>query len=605
MAPLTILCGANSSGKSSLIQSILLIRQTFEFAPNERVLALNGPLVRLGTFTDLLNSSCNEPYAEVGWKLRSNEGRSLVGPTPPWAGDDHLQWVGNTFSFDAQDSSIDQASQELQPSLRQSSTTGEFRTPDDVIHPLKLSVVRTSGQGRKLQYQATTLPLDELPRIRVSEIDDETKAQTETPLRRGNIVSCTIDHFLPSSPIIRFDRNLVAATRLAGEMTGERPRGRARPIGIEMPQKVIKLLSTAIAQTFEDPSRTAELTTTLLGEELGRQPSADAFISRLWALPLSTRRALMGRVSKSAASIAKELFKTLGSHQTVGLARVARVAQVNRLTDTYFRFSVRYLGPLRADPSPLYPLQASVSPTDVGPKGELTAAVLHLNGKRLIDAIIPSNPEGEDAELEVVRMPLATAVTAWLSFLGVADDVVIEEKGKLGHELRVKPKGSSEFQDLTNVGVGVSQVLPIVVTCLLADVGSTIVLEQPELHLHPRVQSRLSDLFISMIRLGKQIVIETHSEHIIERVRLRVAEDLEDKVLRDTAIYFFAMSDGATEVTPVKLTKYGAISDWPKDFFDQSQVASEQIVLRALRRRRVEAELKAREQLPSTESHEG
>ena len=310
---------------------------------------------------------------------------------------------------------------------------------------------------------------------------------------------------------------------------------------------------------------------------------------RLRSLPLSTRRAITARLEKSRTGIAKEIYRELGADQVIGSFRIQRLAQLSRVMDSFFRFSVRYLGPLRADPRPLYPLQASANPTDVGPKGEQTAAVLHLNGKRPVATARVSSSSEEGFQVSGDRLPLLEAVREWLTYLGVAEEIRIIERGKLGHELRVRASGSSEFQDLTNVGVGVSQVLPIVVSCLLAEPGSVLILEQPELHLHPAVQSRLADLFIAMSQLGKQVLIETHSEHIIERLRLRIAGDLTDRTHRESSVYYLELSGGLSQVRSVKITPFGGIPDWPRGFFDQSQTASEQIVLKALARRSARA----------------
>jgi predicted ATPase len=213
---------------------------------------------------------------------------------------------------------------------------------------------------------------------------------------------------------------------------------------------------------------------------------------------------------------------------------------------------------------------------------------LQLNAKRTVTTIVPPFAEATVDSAKAVQRPFTTAVQEWLAYLGVAEELQIIERGKLGHELRVKALGSNEFQDLTNVGVGVSQVLPIVVSCILAEPGSTLIFEQPELHLHPAVQGRLTDLFISMIALDKQIILETHSEHIIERLRLRVVEDFSDKLHSATSLFYFEIENGRTVVRPVKITTFGAIPDWPRGFFDQSQIASEQIVLKAIDRRRTQ-----------------
>ena len=111
----------------------------------------------------------------------------------------------------------------------------------------------------------------------------------------------------------------------------------------------------------------------------------------------------------------------------------------------------------------------------------------------------------------------------WLQYLDVAKSVESRDQGKLGHELKVALSDSDSTHDLTHVGVGVSQVLPILVMGLLADTDTTLVFEQPELHLHPKVQTLLGDFFLSMALCNKQCIVETHSEYFIDRLRFRIA----------------------------------------------------------------------------------
>ncbi len=124
LTPLTVLCGANSSGKSSLLQSILAVRQTFEFAPPERVVALNGPLVRLGTFADLLNSRVASRSADstkevsIGWSMRMRPQQESRSASGSWPGEENLEAVRVDFTFDVQDSTVDRETQELQPSFK-------------------------------------------------------------------------------------------------------------------------------------------------------------------------------------------------------------------------------------------------------------------------------------------------------------------------------------------------------------------------------------------------------------------------------------------------------------------------------------------------------
>jgi hypothetical protein len=176
----------------------------------------------------------------------------------------------------------------------------------------------------------------------------------------------------------------------------------------------------------------------------------------------------------------------------------------------YFDTYVRYLGPLRDEPKPFYPLEALANPTDVGYRGEHTAAVLDLNKSRAV-TYVPSTNFFDFANESVIDTPLKRAslqeaVVDWLSYMAVVEDVSTGE-GKIGHELQVKIPGINKYHDLTNVGVGVSQVLPIVLMALVAPPGSFLIFEQPELHLHPKVQTRLADFFISIALAGKQCLL--------------------------------------------------------------------------------------------------
>ena len=205
-------------------------------------------------------------------------------------------------------------------------------------------------------------------------------------------------------------------------------------------------------------------------------------------------------------------------HHAMELAPISRSIQAGvRALDQFFSSRVKYLGPLRDDPRVLYSLPAGPDPSDVGVKGQYTAAVLDRHKTRMVRLINPASGEQEKSTLE-------QAVATWLRHMGMLQAVSTSEAGKLGYRLGVQIEGIKKPLDLTTVGVGVSQVLPILVMALLADQGTLLIFEQPEIHLHPRVQSLLGDFFLSMSQLGKQCLVETHSEHLVNRLRLRVAQ---------------------------------------------------------------------------------
>jgi predicted ATPase len=248
-----------------------------------------------------------------------------------------------------------------------------------------------------------------------------------------------------------------------------------------------------------------------------------------------------------------------------------------------FSDSVKYLGPLRDEPKALYPLAAHADPTDIGLQGEMTAAVLNLHRERLIRYIPSSAFSKAPFDNNPVARSLEAAVTDWLRYLGVAETAHSIDKGKLGHELKVSLAEGGPDHDLTHVGVGVSQVLPILVMSLLAGRDTTLIFEQPELHLHPKVQTRLGDFFLSIVLMGKQCLIETHSEYLINRLRYRAASEGDgNRVTNNLTVYFTEKKDGASSFREVKVNEYGAVLEWPEGFFDQSQREAEEILKAAM-----------------------
>jgi len=120
-----------------------------------------------------------------------------------------------------------------------------------------------------------------------------------------------------------------------------------------------------------------------------------------------------------------------------------------------------------------------------------------------------------------------------------------------------------------DVGFGVSQVLPILVE-LSARRDTTILIEQPEIHLHPAMQSKLADIMIESIDeagRGNQIIAETHSEHIMLRIQRRIRENLLDPELV-SVIYVDHNEEGAASAQQLRLDENGEfIDDWPHGFF--------------------------------------
>ena len=136
---------------------------------------------------------------------------------------------------------------------------------------------------------------------------------------------------------------------------------------------------------------------------------------------------------------------------------------------------------------------------------------------------------------------------------------------------------------LTDVGFGVSQVLPVIVLLHHAPEGSTVLLEQPEIHLHPLAQAELADVIIHAATHRKvQVVLESHSEHLLLRLQRRIAE--ERVSADDVALYFCRIRNGASEIEALDLDEYGNIRNWPDKFMGDAFAETAQAELARLDR---------------------
>lgn len=200
------------------------------------------------------------------------------------------------------------------------------------------------------------------------------------------------------------------------------------------------------------------------------------------------------------------------------------------------------------------------------------------DGAGAIDALIASSIAREAARrrglLQSSGGQLAEDVGRWLSMMGLADGVNALRLGQSArYELHVVANGSES--NLKDVGVGVSQVLPVIVAALYAQPGDIVIVEEPESHLHPMAQTQLAELFIQVSRdRGVQFIVESHSEHLLLRLQRRVAErQLQAEAV---AMYFLKKRDGRAHIEKLQMNDAGDISNWPENFFgdDMSEIAA-------------------------------
>src|SRR5579859_485217 len=170
--------------------------------------------------------------------------------------------------------------------------------------------------------------------------------------------------------------------------------------------------------------------------------------------------------------------------------------------------------------------------------------------------------------------------------LDVDDEAVkTEMAGQSGASWQIVHRDGQQPLPLSAVGVGISQILPILVMGLLAPSHTLLLVEQPELHLHPSVQARLGDFFLGLAKCNKQCLIETHSENLVNQLRYHIVQaDGQDKSA--CLIYFVDQDErGAAKFEPIEISPQGNILNWPEGFFDETILQEGRINTESLRKR--------------------
>ena len=225
----------------------------------------------------------------------------------------------------------------------------------------------------------------------------------------------------------------------------------------------------------------------------------------------------------------------------------------------------QYLSAERLGPrSTLGAAALPASMLEVGCRGEYCAQVIQVLGNDTVDEqrLCPDAPE-EAAPL------LKFEVERWLSRIARPVQIDVESLpiGTVS-ALRFRTPGG-EWVRPPNMGFGVTYALPVIVAALTAGDGGIVVVENPEAHLHPVGQSQMGHFLATMAAAGVQVVVETHSDHLINGIRRAVGER---RILAaaDAVVHFFDAVDTPPQL--LSFTEAGGIDAWPRGFFDQYQI---------------------------------
>jgi predicted ATPase len=507
LAPITLIYGPNSAGKSSIIQSLLWMKQTCDPELNEsNRLIFRGNLVDLGSFNSIVHR--HESKLPIGIEMTVSK-TSVSKSSGKWSSATNFL-LGLVLkklrgSEDREGSELSEvvlgrsASGGMEPGFQNLSPTRFKR----LLRPVKLAENEAEYKHFEPENESALRQLQEFAdgwiwrALRQRDFDEHT-GETEN-------LNDFFDDLFPDVPF--------SAKRFRLEMRG-------------------------------------------------KEMSGSEFIFRMWQSPRRFLPVLSSRVnSESHSQSATNAAATL-------VTRALQQSIQNVIAELAW---ITYLGPLRKPPERHYVLSGS-GRGSVGKSGEFTAEVLHSSSRRLRE--------------ELNRWLVALEIPYEIQLKSYGDDV----SGDLVLMV-LKERRSKVLVSPADVGFGVGQLLPILVEGI-AYPGSIICVEQPEIHLHPRLQGHLADFFVETCMQGQvdhsersrrsrrvggvarreqrnQWIVETHSEALMLRLRRRIREGTLDPNMV-SVLYVAPGVSGGSVVKPIKLNHDGDFEDeWPGGFFEE------------------------------------
>jgi len=600
LRPLTAIVGRNSSGKSTLLQGILALSQSVRHNVETQAFPLNGDLVRLGTYDEVRNFDADANAGiDIGFTAEID-----IFPWGPWRGEEAGPRGGSVSSV-RWDAHLSAPSEDAGGGQAQLSTIEfgvETKGDEQTSANLVLSISKIHG------------------------LSDEQEVRPERSMRtlRGRVELRTDGRL---TDLVTGQSSQVDLMAVSGGLPtrtfklGQRFDVRFRlwwDVAVELLDQEQQEAREALSHVPNDPDERASVRDTLrkdttwaIGfavkcltseETMDREFQRRLMQMRRFSLhgqDIARFEHMIGKLTRKRRQQLANAMNDLGDRgfgervrgrlEKNGVDWIQKIVREEPTSDgqlsleqsTIATFSlfqqVRYLGPLRAKPQVMY--SPGTGQVDLGPEGEFAAAYLHANSRQRVAVPLPTGG--------VRAMPLGEGLNLWLEELGLAEEADAKDRGRLGIGLYVQPVGRKQSVDLTSVGVGVSQALPVVLLCLLSTPGSIVLIEQPELHLHPAMQLKLADFLLACTRSGRQIVIETHSEHIINRLRLRVVADDTSATADIVRLLFAEQDNGETHYRISDINEVGGLnSDWPKGFLDVAADESTRLLQESLAKKR-------------------
>jgi predicted ATPase len=516
LKPITILLGTNSSGKSSILQSILLFEQTLNNEDKyESALRLNGKYVSLGEVDNIFRNKSLKNKLEFSFEINPNTESYLLH---------NIKRIQRNLRESLMRIYLDFLRFEESPirSLSYAHRKSQIMTVDDEQFAYAIKEIK------RIQKNLTSSQQTDL--FSESNLDTSGNIQRTTRYKKIDVTNYKEADELIDAVIKNLNSD---PFEISYEFRYQPKDNNIKVTKYSISQKTKKIIEFKV-QTNKGHKKYLLESDLYSAQKLNNHRVKFGKYCDFENLSLTSKDELEldpPQIRRFSDVFSETVLKIFSRYQAY-------------LDSAFDSDRINYVSPLRAFPKRYYFLD----------KSKISSSLDSIDGDNL-------------TEILKKERTVKSSVNTWLEKFGLS--VNVEDLKEVIHRLKINQNGLN--LDITDVGFGISQVLPIIVQGFMSKKNSLTIIEQPEIHLHPKMQAELADLFIDVIdsdeTKSKTLLIETHSESILKRLRRRIAEGKISS--NDVAIYYIHGSKEkniSAVAEKLEISKTGAF-DWPTEFY--------------------------------------
>lgn len=526
--PITILLGANSVGKSSIINLLLMLQQTANSRNYKSALRLHGENVSMGECENIFRNKKTENNIVIGFDFNNSTLLELL------KGGLLEDFIDILFQPIELLSSFPDYRLKNNINININQFLNQKQEIDTQVYASKQKFIKLYTTIESIMNNSSNTYSDKLRYYLIN-------IKKEVLLNEKKHIELLYDFLRNVKDIIQIEDETF---NLSFELLFTKSNKKEDVLKIKKVSLIykkhsildIELILNKNNSTYENINITSSL---INGEEILDNISKNEFLELMNFD--STIFSWYPNVSRSRSIFFRNLDNQNYSPITYIMSLIID-RSINPIKEQFTRELVNHVSPLRAHPQRYYFLD----------KSNINTVLNTLDGNSLTEIL---------KENGTVRKK----VNDWLDKFGLKVDVSTLQD--VIHKLKIHQ--NTLDLDITDVGFGISQILPIIVQSFLSFNGSLTMIEQPEIHLHPKMQADLADLFIDVVnnKDKKYLLIETHSEYLLRRLRRRISEK---KISSENiAIYFITPpqnNNSSAEIHEKKVSENGSF-EWPQDFY--------------------------------------